>query len=167
MITYVIAGCLILLFGAVVFRGAPYVPTHHASIEDALDLLPLEQGSLILDLGSGDGSVLLQAAKRGYRAVGYEINPLLAGIAWLRSWRHHAHVTVHVHDFWLANWPLEATGAFVFLARPYMRKLKTKLDREMARRTEPMYVVSYGFTIPGLIPKKVSKGMYLYELKPR
>lgn len=166
MTTFVIAGCLILLFGAVVFRGAPYVPTHRRTIEQALELLPLDAGDVVIDLGSGDGSVLLHAAKRGYRAVGYEINPLLAFVAWLRCWRERPSVRVHVHDFWLASWPPDTKAVFVFLAGPYMKKLKRKVDAELAKRSEPLYVVSNGFALPGALPKKVSHGLYLYELQP-
>lgn len=166
MITFVIATCLIILFGAVVFRGAPYVPTHKRTITAAMDLLPLDQGDLVLDLGSGDGAVLVAAAKRGYRAVGYDLNPILNFVAWLRCWRNHVHVQIHLHDFWFATWPPDTKAVFVFLAGPYMNKLKRKLDAVMATRSEPLYVVSNGFAIPGILPKKISQGLYLYELKP-
>jgi len=166
MITLVIATCLILLFGAVVFRGAPYVPTHRATIIAALEMLPLQKGDLIIDLGSGDGNVLLRAARAGYRATGYELNPVLAFIAWIRCWRDRRQVRIHLHDYWIGHWPPDTKAVFVFLAGPYMMKLKRKLDGEMARRNEPLYVVSNGFAIPGVLPKKLYKGLYLYELKP-
>lgn len=167
MITFIIATCLIILFGAVVFRGAPYVPTHRRTVTAAIDLLPLNQGDLVIDLGSGDGAVLVAAAKEGYRAVGYDLNPILNFIAWLRCWRNHVHVRIHLHDFWLATWPPDTKAVFVFLAGPYMNKLKRKLDAVMATRTESLYVVSNGFAIPGILPIKIYKGLYLYELKPR
>jgi len=168
MITFLIATCLIILFGAVAFRGAPYVPTHKATIVAALDLLDeqIKKGDIIVDLGSGDGSVLKYAAKRGYRAIGYELNPLLNFIAWSRTVRKGAHVTIHLHDFWIATWPKETKAVFVFLAGPYMNKLKRKLDKEMTTRDQPLYVVSNGFAIPGVLPKKISSGLYLYELHP-
>lgn len=170
MITFAIATCFVVLFGAVVFRGAPYVPTLRATIRDAFDLLALEKlqkGDLIIDLGSGDGSVLLEAARKGYRAVGYELNPLLNFVAWLRCWRQHLHVTIHLHDFWIASWPPDTKVVFVFLAGPYMAKLKRRLDAEMAKRGEPLYVVSHGFAIPGMLPQKIHRGLYLYKLAPR
>lgn len=168
MITFLIATALLILFGAVVFRGAPYVPTHKLTIVAALDMLKpyLKKGDIIVDLGSGDGSVLLHAARRGYNAVGYDLNPLLNFIAWLRCLRKHVHVTVHLHDFWIATWPRDTKAVFVFLAGPYMNKLRRKLDTEMAKRHEPLFVVSNGFAIPGVLPKKISAGLYLYELKP-
>lgn len=166
MIPWIISGGLILLFGAVVLRGAPYVPTHHKTIHKALDMLPLDQGDTIVDLGSGDGSVLLFAARKGYRAIGYELNPFLCFITWLRCWRHRRCTKVYLYDFWLATFPPHTKAVFVFLAGPYMHKLKRKLDVEMAKRTEPLYVVSNGFALPGVLPKQISNGLYLYELKP-
>jgi SAM-dependent methyltransferase len=167
MITFAIATCFIVLFGAVAFRGAPYVPTHRSTIRDALDLVKLHKGDLVLDLGSGDGSVLLEAARKGYRAVGYELNPILNFVAWLRCWRQRPHVRIHLHDFWIASWPPDTKVVFVFLAGPYMAKLKRKLDAEMAKRSEPLYVISNGFSIPGVLPQKIHKGLYLYKLTSR
>lgn len=168
MMTLALATCLILLFGAVVFRGAPYVPTLKVTIAAAFDMLEpyLKKGDTIVDLGSGDGSVLKYAAKRGYKAVGYELNPILNFIAWSRTTRKSKHVAIHLHDFWIASWPKETNAVFVFLAGPYMNKLKRKLDTEMAKRDTSLYVVSNGFAVPGVLPKKISQGLYLYELHP-
>ena len=166
MIYFIILGCIVLLFGAVVFRGAPYVPTLRRSVSDALDLLNLKHDALVIDLGSGDGSVLKAAARRGYRALGYEINPVLYLIAKLRCLPQKSRVTVRLRDFWLADWPNDAQAVFVFLAGPHMKHLARKLKKEMTTRRDPLFVVSYGFAIPGHLPKKISRGMYLYELKP-
>jgi precorrin-6B methylase 2 len=74
---------IILAFQFVVlFLGAPYVPTLHKQREIALDLLKLKPGQTLIDLGCGDGAMLIEAAKRGIKVVGYEINPLLVFIAW-------------------------------------------------------------------------------------
>lgn len=34
------------------------------------------QGETLVDLGSGDGQVVIEAARRGIKAVGYELNPV-------------------------------------------------------------------------------------------
>jgi hypothetical protein len=68
---------VVLMFGFVVFFGAPYLPTLKPQIETALDLLDLKPGQTLIEVGSGDGRVLLAAAHRGLHAVGYELNPIL------------------------------------------------------------------------------------------
>jgi SAM-dependent methyltransferase len=166
MTTLVIIGCIIVLFGAVAFRGAPYVPTLRRSVSNGLDLLRLEEDDLVVDLGSGDGNVLKAAAQRGYRALGYELNPVMCLVAKLRCLSYKKRVTVQWRDFWLAEWPHDAKAIFVFLAGPYMGHLARKLDHEMGKRSQPLQVVSNGFAIPGYLPKKISGGMYLYELQP-
>src|SRR5688572_13654535 len=166
MTYWIIIGCVILLFGAVVFRGAPYVPTHRRSVGHALDLLELKKDELLVDLGSGDGNVLRAAAARGHRAVGYEINPILCVIAKLRCLHYRGRVSVRLRDFWLAELPPDTKAIFVFLAGPHMRHMAAKIEKEMAKRHEPLKVLSYGFAIPGYLPKKISNGLYFYEFKP-
>jgi SAM-dependent methyltransferase len=166
MTQWIIIGCILLLFGAVVFRGAPYVPTLRRSVGHGLDMLDLNKDDLLVDLGSGDGVVLKAAAQRGWRALGYEINPLLCFIARLRCLPNRRQVKVRWRDFWLTDLPQDAQAIFVFLAGPHMPHLARKLDTIMKDRREPLQIISYGFAIPGYLPKKMASGMYLYELKP-
>jgi hypothetical protein len=156
-----VLGVVVALFLFVVLRGAPYVPTHRPAVQQALDMLDLPKGSTIIDLGSGDGVVLKAAAARGYRAIGYEINPILCMVSYLRCWHYQDLVSVRWRDFWLAPVPPEADAVFVFLAGPYLHRLHKKLSRE--RRTRPLKVVSYGFTIPGAgKPVRSANALHLY-----
>lgn len=117
---------LILLFGLVVFFGAPYLPTFKKQIETALDLLDLQPGQTMLELGSGDGRVLRAAAIRGLNAIGYELNPILVVISKLRCWPYRGKVRVIWANYWLQKWP-QAEGIFVFLLPKYMNKLDKKI----------------------------------------
>jgi SAM-dependent methyltransferase len=56
----------------------PFVTTPHDVVAAMLDLAEVSEGDTLYDLGSGDGRVLLAAARRGARAVGIEIDPELA-----------------------------------------------------------------------------------------
>jgi hypothetical protein len=158
---------LILLFGLTAFYGAPYVPTHRKQVEVALDLLSdhLRKGDTVLDLGSGDGVFVLAAAKRGFRAIGYEINPLLCIIAWCRCWRYRSLASIKLRDFWLTPSP-HVKAIFMFGGGPFMKRLGRKLSAERATRTEPLFVVSYGFPIPGYESSQIEmrSGMRLYRL---
>lgn len=152
---------LFVSFGMVVFRGAPYVPTRKATIKTALKLAPLKKDDLIVDLGSGDGSVLLQAARQGYKGVGFELNPLLNIVARWRCRGLNAHF--YTRDFWLTPLPPDAAVVFVFLAGPFMRQLHRKLRSEAIGRARPLYVVSNGFRIPGKTPVASKDGLLLYK----
>jgi len=154
------------IFAAVALFGAPYVPTHRVSVERALDLLKLKKGDLIVDFGSGDGVLLKAAAKRGVKSIGYEINPILVVITLLRCWRDRHMIQVRLADFWRANLPAGSKAVFVFLAGPYMKRLAIKLKEVMDDRQTPLYVISYGFEIPGLKQEKFEQGLHLYKLVP-
>lgn len=154
-------GVALAAFLLVVLRGAPYVPTHRPAVERALDMLDLPKGSVIVDLGSGDGVVLKAAAQRGYRAIGYEINPFLCVVSYVRCWKYRDLVSVRWRDFWLTPLPDDVDAVFVFLAGPYLRKLHKKLHAE---RRRPLSVVSYGFLIPGAgKPVKSANALHLYR----
>src|SRR3990167_11438551 len=82
----IVVATILLVFGLVVFRGAPYVPTLRKNLEQGFrDVYPLSERDLLVDIGSGDGVVLRQAAKCGARAIGYELNPFLVVISKLLS----------------------------------------------------------------------------------
>ncbi len=57
---------------------APFVPTPQEVVDRMLELARVGPGDLLYDLGSGDGRIVITAAKRyGARAVGFEIDPAL------------------------------------------------------------------------------------------
>ncbi len=155
--------CMVVLFGFVVFFGAPYLPTLGRQVEEALDLLDLQPGQTLLELGSGDGKMLRAAAKRGITCVGYELNPILVLISKVVTWRYRKLVTVKTANFWSVQWP-PADGIYVFLLQKYMSKLDTKCAQQ-AKEHGLLKLVSFAFTIPGVRIKKTSKGLYYYEYR--
>lgn len=54
---------------------APFVPTPMEVVDRMLTLAELKKGDVLYDLGSGDGRIVITAAKRyGVKAVGFEID---------------------------------------------------------------------------------------------
>src|SRR5918995_381324 len=54
----------------------PYVPTPPEVVERMLELAQVKKGDVLYDLGSGDGRIVVTAAKKyGVRAIGFEIDP--------------------------------------------------------------------------------------------
>lgn len=154
-----------MAFGLIVFRGAPYVPTHKNRARRALTLLDLPAGATVIDLGSGDGVVLTLAAQRGLRAIGYELNPFLCAVAYLRCWRQRGMVTIRWRDFWRSSLPPQTDAVFVFLAGPYVAKFGRHMLERAASHPKPLSVVSYGFAIPGLgQPSQQDGDIFVYKL---
>jgi 16S rRNA A1518/A1519 N6-dimethyltransferase RsmA/KsgA/DIM1 with predicted DNA glycosylase/AP lyase activity len=85
---------LIICFGGVLFFGAPYLPTLRQQVKAALELADLKPGDTLLELGCGDGKVVLAAAKQGINVIGYELNPILALVAWSRTRRYSKNVKI-------------------------------------------------------------------------
>ena len=56
-------------------KDSVWVPTSPELVEKMLDLAKVTQDDFVVDLGSGDGRMVIAAAKRGARALGVEFNP--------------------------------------------------------------------------------------------
>lgn len=54
----------------------PYVPTPQDVVEKMLEMVQVKKGDVVYDLGSGDGRIVVTAAKKyGVKAIGFEIDP--------------------------------------------------------------------------------------------
>lgn len=148
------------LFALGAIFGAPYVPILKKSSDDLFGMIDLPKGATIIDLGSGDGAFALQAAKRGYQVIGYEINPILVFIARVRTLRYRKHVTILLRDFWRIELP-QAEAIYVFLIDRYMQKLENKLQAEIKA---PTFIISHVFQLPHLKSIQKNKNTYLYKL---
>jgi hypothetical protein len=156
-----ILAVLVLIFGFVVFVGAPYLPTTKKQVKTALDLLDLEPGETLLELGSGDGRVMRAAAERGLKVVGIELNPVLVVISWFVTLKYRSQVRIIWGSYWGAPWP-RADAVFTFMIGRYMKRLDERIE---FWRTKPTKLASFAFAIPGREPAKTKNGVHLYEYK--
>lgn len=58
-----------------------WVPTPEGLVEAMLDMAKLTPEDYLIDLGSGDGRIVIAAAKRGAKALGIEYNPDLVKLS--------------------------------------------------------------------------------------
>ena len=150
---------LILLFGFVVFFGAPYLPTLNAQKKAALELLDLSPGDKMIELGSGDGTMLVAAAQRGIFVIGYELNPILVIISLIRTSPYRHRVKIIWGNYWLLKWP-ETDAIFTFLLDRYMKKLDKKIIQNYPDKK--VKLASHAFKIPGRKHTKEKSGIFLY-----
>ena len=66
-------------------KDAIWVPTSPDMVEKMLDMAQVTPEDLLIDLGSGDGRMIIAAAKRGARAVGVEYDPDLVELSRRRA----------------------------------------------------------------------------------
>lgn len=159
ILLYLVGVLLVFCFAVVLLFGAPYLPTLKPQIKAALELADLKPGDTLLELGCGDGRVQIAAAKLGIKSVGYELNPLLALLAWFRTRRYSKKVKIIWGDFWLKDWP-QAEAVFTFLLPKYMPKLNKKM---IQYHQKPVKLVSFAFKIPGRKIEHEKAGVYLYK----
>ena len=117
------------------YEGQPgkdvvWVPTTVALVERMLDLAAVTPKDYVIDLGSGDGRMVIAAAKRGARALGVEYEPDMVALA--RKSAAQAGVadkaTFVEGDMFEADISA-ATVLALFLLPDNLQKLKPKFER--------------------------------------
>ncbi|MFH1766754.1 MAG: 50S ribosomal protein L11 methyltransferase [Patescibacteria group bacterium] len=154
-------------FGLSFLVGAPFVATPKKIAREMLEFAEFKPGETIIDLGSGDGSILFVAAEEfgADRAIGYEINPILVIISNLRTkWRKNIHIkTIRANFF---SRPVEQVDVIAtYLWPSTMDRLVDKLRSELSPETR---VISRGFQFKQSKPEKELIGsksrLYLYRV---
>lgn len=168
-------GAVFLCFTLVVLVGPPYLPTLNKQMTVALDMLDLKPGQTLLELGCGDGKVLIAAAQRGWKVVGIELNPLLVLLCYVRTWRYRKQVRVVWGNYWqTGKWP-PADGVFGFVLPRLMPKLDRLLSSQYAKgavapapthgKRPALKLASFAFVIPGKKVVRQQDGVFLYEYR--
>lgn len=158
---------LVMLFGATILFGAPYVPSHRRDVERAFtELYKLTAKDVVIDVGSGDGIVLRQAAQKGARAVGYELNPVLVIISWLICRSYGDRVSVKMRDYRLAEFPDDTTVIYAFSTSRHIESLIDHVQSEANRLSRALHLISYGFESQNRTKQKTIGAHSLYEIKP-
>ncbi len=112
---------------------APYVPTSELVVEEMLRLADVRKDDVLYDLGSGDGRIVIMAAKAyGARGVGVELDASLvgqstetarrAGVAHLVEFRHRDALAVDLSP---------ATVVTIYLSRDANLKLRPALRSQL------------------------------------
>ena len=147
---------------------APFNPTNADCVALALGLLQVREGDVLFDLGCGDGRFLIQGCKEvsSITGVGVEYDSLLCDRARARVSEADLQERVTIlHQNVLDCDISSATAIFVYLVPTGIAAIRATLEQAIARGVR---VVTYVFSIPGLIPSRVevykqSTKLYLYE----
>lgn len=145
------------------FTGAPYVSSSvsaRRAISTALRT-HVRRGGHVVDLGSGSGEILVDAAVRhGLRSTGYELNLWLVVASRVRAWR--AGVTDLVSFKWKDMWTADVASAdavVVFGVPDIMARIKVKINSECK---EGCLVCCNTFPIPGVTQASKIGGVWFY-----
>ncbi len=108
--------------------GAVYFPSRLEAVHRAIKLAKVKEGETVIDLGSGDGRVLIEFAQRGVYGIGYEINPWLVWIS--RRKIDKAGLSQFIKIKWKSMWQADFSKAqivYLYQFPEFMNRLYKKI----------------------------------------
>ena len=133
-------------------------------IDRMLDLARVKPGDVVYDIGSGDGAIIIRAAKKyGVRGVGIEIDQELVlkarDIAFREKVEHL--VEFRVQDGFTVD-VSPATVVTLYMLPEFNAKLRPMLERQLKIGTR---VVSHDYPIQGWSPDRIEqvKGSFVHD----
>lgn len=152
------------MFGLASFTdGAWYEPTPNEKIQQIIACAQIKPGQKAVDLGSGDGRIVIALAQAGAKAVGIEKDRKLVDIsrANIRKANLSRQATITHANFWTIGLQ-EFDIVVMYQFKTIMERLETKLQAELPKHA---LVISNYWQLPHWIPCKQSGEIYLYQKK--
>ena len=159
------AGALFTRAGAATLDiPTPYVPSTETNVDEMLRLAHVQPNDVVYDLGSGDGRIVIAAARDwGARGVGIEIDPKLVAESRERAQREGVASRVSFREGDVLKAPVgEATVVTMYLLTGLVNRLQPKLLAELKPGTR---IVAHDYPFSEWKPDRhvrVSKNFYLY-----
>lgn len=133
-----------------------FVPTPQSVVDAMLEVTQVKEGDVLYDLGSGDGRIVITAAKRfGVRGVGIDIDPKRIAEANENARKEGVShlVTFKQIDLFTADIS-EATVVTLYLLPRLNVKLRPRLFSQLKNGTR---IVSHAFDMDDWAPEKQLK----------
>lgn len=157
LICHLIFNHLIPIF----FYGAFFAQTTPDLAKKILLLADIKPGQKAVDLGSGDGRLVIAMAKLGIESHGYEINPFLVILSKFKIYK--AGLGNKAFVYWGSFWQKDLSGydIIVLYGISYiMNDLELKLKKELKIGAK---VVSNYFRFPHWASEKQEGNICLYK----
>jgi precorrin-6B methylase 2 len=150
----------------IISGGAFFAKSRNETIKNTIEMAELEKTAeaekelKIVDLGSGDGALVIELSKIGFNVYGFEISPYLV---WL-SKKNIKRAGLEGRAFILRKnlWKEDLSQfdvVFIFGIKYMMKNLEEKLQKELKPGTK---VISNYLTFPGWKYSAKKDDVYLY-----
>ncbi|MCX6821428.1 MAG: methyltransferase domain-containing protein [Candidatus Aenigmarchaeota archaeon] len=121
-------------------RLAIFFPSSKKIIEVVLDFSDIKKNDVFYDLGSGDGRILIEAAKKNIKVIGVEQNKFLNWIA-RRKMERLKLKNVEIIEGDIFNQDLsKATVIVAYLSISVAHRLQKKIEKEVKKGTRIILV---------------------------
>lgn len=160
----ILGGCFL---GLSWFAGsdAPYVPTKYKKLKQVLKTAEVKKGVNFYELGSGDGRVVIEAAKLGANAFGIEQS-------WIRVLYSRYQATKLASHFPRGNTKFyhgnifnrsyeDADVVYIYLLKGAVAKLEKKLQQELKEGSK---IITQTYHFPKLKPIKKIDDFWIYQV---
>lgn len=153
---------MFLFFFLPIIGYAPYYPSNHKAIAEMIKIANIQKTDKLVDLGSGDGRLIIYAAKNSHAAkyAGVEINPFLANFSRLKNLflkNKVQYINDNIFDVDLSKYSV----VFCYLWPKHMKKLEYKFQKELKPGSK---VVTNSFHLKSREPVKSDGKVNLYVI---
>jgi cyclopropane fatty-acyl-phospholipid synthase-like methyltransferase len=138
----------------------PFVTTSSDNLKTVIELSEIKPAMKVVDLGSGDGRVVLEFAKHKATVHGFEIRPELVerSIKRISDAGLEEKITIFQSSFWDVD--LSAYDIiYIYGMQSVLVRLEQKLEQEMNPGAS---FISNIFRLPKWRAKKIKDGVHLY-----
>jgi hypothetical protein len=129
------------------FFDAPWVPLRMNTVDRMLELANIKPGETVMDLGSGDGRLLIRAVKNHQaRGVGVELNPIMAWVSRLDLGMRRMNKDIKIKRQDMCKTDISQADVIMTYLLP---EANQKLEKKVMIEAKPgARVISYAFHYP-------------------
>lgn len=132
-------------------RLAIFFPSSKKMIKVVINFADIKQNDVFYDLGSGDGRILVEAAKKGIKVIGIEKNQLLNWFA-KRKTKNFKNVEIIQDDIFKQKIS-EASIIVAYLSQKVTERLQEKIEKEVKKGTR-IILIDHEFIDWGPVRRK-------------
>lgn len=155
----ILVGCMFALSW---FAGtdAPYIPTKMQKIKEVLKLAGIKRGKKFYELGSGDGRVVLEAAKLGAYSFGIEQSWIRILYSKYKASSLGLKKANFSHGDIFSKEYFDADIVYIYLLTRGVKKLEGKLKEELKKGS---VVITQTYHFPNWKPFKKLEDFHFYK----
>ena len=150
---------IFVLASPLLYWGAPYYGCPDEEVAHIISLAEIGPGVTLVDLGSGDGRIVIAAALAGATAVGYEVNPYLVWLSRqkIKKLNLQDRAKIAYRSLWKADLS-HASVVVAFLLPHLLMKYRQKI-RELP---DDSLIATIAFPFEEIKPEKQLGKIFIY-----